>query len=352
MSKVTYLLGAGASYGSRDNSKIIRGVPVISEFSNAIQELIDRMGKSPNMFEYSNSPLTETEYKELKSWFKALKRICDDYPTVDTYAKQLFITNEDASPEYFPIKTYEDLKRILSVFLLMIQDVKKRDIRYDGFIASVIKEGRVFPSMTILSWNYDAQFEMAFSGYAKNGKYIPFLWEELNTKNKTYKVCCENENPFSMIKLNGTAFFTTGDTVHNNSGNTIEQIADVYFGGDNTNWMKKSIEFIKHPYNTSLSYVWEAENRQEIISEAKKKIVDTKDLIVIGYSFPYVNSEIDEELFNAMPKLRNIYIQDPKSKEIHERVEVLLSKQPRRVRYTIHEMPESKTQFYIPGGFE
>ena len=62
--------------------------------------------------------------------------------------------------------------------------------------------------MTILSWNYDAQFELSYSGYSTESRYIPFLWKELNVLNKTY---ASNFNPnadFAMIKLNGTAFFS------------------------------------------------------------------------------------------------------------------------------------------------
>lgn len=37
MNKITYILGAGASYGERDKEgEIKRGVPIISEFSIAI----------------------------------------------------------------------------------------------------------------------------------------------------------------------------------------------------------------------------------------------------------------------------------------------------------------------------
>ena len=63
MSKVIYLLGAGASYGSRgvlphfsvpfmssDNMRppkgIIRGLPILSEFPQAVAQMQDEVGKN------------------------------------------------------------------------------------------------------------------------------------------------------------------------------------------------------------------------------------------------------------------------------------------------------------------
>lgn len=44
MNKITYLLGAGASFGKRDaNGNIIRGVPIISEIGNAITQIRDKI---------------------------------------------------------------------------------------------------------------------------------------------------------------------------------------------------------------------------------------------------------------------------------------------------------------------
>lgn len=76
------------------------------------------------------------------------------------------------------------------------------------FGASVIGDNGKLPQMTILSWNYDVQLELSYSGYFTESRYIPFLWKELNVLNMTY---ASNFNPnadFAMIKLNGTAFFS------------------------------------------------------------------------------------------------------------------------------------------------
>lgn len=45
MNKVIYLLGAGASYGSREKGteKIERGVPLVNELSSTIDQLCDEL---------------------------------------------------------------------------------------------------------------------------------------------------------------------------------------------------------------------------------------------------------------------------------------------------------------------
>ena len=71
-------------------------------------------------------------------------------------------------------------------------------------------------------------------------------------------------------------------------------------------------------------------------------------LVIIGYSFPYVNRAIDRDIFASMQRLKTIYIQDKEgvSKEIKERVENIFE-------YIQRDKPsivikEDISQFYIP----
>src|SRR5208283_5842213 len=38
---------------------------------------------------------------------------------------------------------------------------------------------------------------------------------------------------------------------------------------------------------------------------------ETTSAVIIGYSFPYFNREIDKEIFNNLPKLQRVYLQYP-----------------------------------------
>ena len=146
MSRVTYLLGAGASYGERGPhgmNFVKRGIPVVNEMVAGIDYVISNLGSRPQ------SKAIDTIIIHMRE----LKQHCAEYPTIDTYAKMLFTTNRK--------NEYERLKRQLSVYFLLVQHPSRRDIRYDGFIASLIDEttGKL-PNINVLSWNYDAHFEM------------------------------------------------------------------------------------------------------------------------------------------------------------------------------------------------
>ena len=217
MSRVTYILGAGASYGERKKDKdgnvigFTRGLPIVNELETALQFLRDGEPTTSVRFPVEEAKkwgVSLEDYKNVCHKLSLLKQACASYPTIDTLAKQLFVTGRsfDASPK--DQISYDDLKRYLTTALLMLQDEKKRDLRYDGFIASLIDKNRNFPNMTILSWNYDVQFEMAYSGYFTDYRYIPSLWKALNVYNKKYPTEFNVDAPFAMVKLNGTALFT------------------------------------------------------------------------------------------------------------------------------------------------
>jgi hypothetical protein len=68
-----------------------------------------------------------------------------------------------------------------------------------------------------------------------------------------------------------------------------------------------------------ISFAWEKEFESKRdyyfanskLEYAKALARGTDILIVIGYSFPYFNREVDKEIFAEMPTLKKIYFQDP-----------------------------------------
>lgn len=358
MSKVTYLLGAGASRGERavdDRGKkyFLRGLPVLSEMESAIDSLMpkDAMGH----IQISKAIAEEYGVKDehqLAYLFRLLlqlKEMCASYPTIDTLARQLYVTKGSYMTGYKNAFNYEDLKYVLTLALLMLQSHQQRDLRYDGFIASVIKDDKQLPPMTILSWNYDAQFELAYSGYSSD-RYISHVWQELNVLNKTYPTGFDVKKPFAMVKLNGTAFFK--DITHPVviQGENVGGLRDCFFG--------EAVPKNKYQYGTeyanargalftTLSYAWEPSKDGLFQQQIMKRIYDTETLIVIGYSFPYVNSDMDSFILQNMPGLRNVYIQDPNYEEVKERIETMIPNKPIKVKFE----QRSNQQFFIPKEF-
>lgn len=330
MSKITYLFGAGASYGERgENGVILKGVPIISEFNKAISLI-----RTSLINEY-NSPSTKegktreciTRINEELTW---LFDRCKEYPTIDTYAKILFVTQRNID--------YERLKRILSLFLTLEQLSTPHDLRYDGFIASLIDNTKKLPPIDILTWNYDFQFEIAYSDYSDSGKYIANLWKELNVLSKTIDTGEKDKNQFSIIKLNGTALFIDRD-----DGKTI---IDILNGGYKRNAaLIKASEILEYNniFQNSLSYSWE--RNDYFIKRIADRVQDTTSLVVIGYSFPYVNRDVDREIIQSMKNLKKVYIQDPLADEIKESVQAVLLGNIKEIEIISQK---NTRQFFIP----
>ncbi|MDD4000992.1 MAG: hypothetical protein PHX62_08915 [Bacilli bacterium] len=315
MNKIVYMLGAGASYGTREKNtdgsdvmgKVIRGVPIVSEISKSIDNLIIKIDKN-SLENENNTSADEQQKNELKQLLLWLKYVCDKNPTIDTYAKCLYISKKTTE--------YAKLKLALSIFLILSQNPHKRDLRYDGFIASLIKEDMTFPNdISILSWNYDCQLEFAFADYLKaSDRYLHNIWNKLNLSNKTipYK---NNNTGFSVIKLNGTAsFFDNNDT-----------IIDLYFALRMQGILSRLSVLLSGKIDSlksTLSFAWEKDS--EYLLSIKNKIKDAQILVVIGYSFPYFNREVDRELIQSMTSLEKIYIQDPRAEDVKESFEATL----------------------------
>lgn len=354
MSRVTYLLGAGASYGQRGTSSsgnklFLRGLPVINELEEAIHVIIPRNqygAYDTDGSQAGNAGVDEDAYVELVNALIDLKEMCASYPTIDTLARQLYVTHGHYKTESGRRISYEDLKRYLAVALLMFQNHKSRDLRYDAFLASIIDDNGKLPPMTILSWNYDAQFELAYSGYSTVSRYIPFLWKKLNVLNKTY---ASNFNPnadFAMIKLNGTAFFS--DMRHKDEifGSNEAGIRDCFFGGEQKTMVQCSADYMSSICHNRLSYAWEKDGYEKMKGDIVKRIIDTEELVVIGYSFPYVNNSVDTFIVENMRNLQKVIIQDPNPDAIKERISTMTNS-----IYMVEYLPKQWKQFYISQRF-
>ena len=100
-------------------------------------------------------------------------------------------------------------------------------------------------------------------------------------------------------------------------------------------------------YHNTLSYSWEKSNKVDIELAIKDRVYDTEDLIIIGYSFPYVNDKIDRNTILNMPSLKRVYIQDPHFEDIKERIESMLHENQK-----VEFIKKGLKQFYIPNSFE
>ena len=313
--KITYLLGAGASCNA---------LPLLGEMRSS-------MRKQKILLEED----LDNEYADrLAKDIEWILEESDIYFTVDTLAKKYYVQNQFAK--------LKRLKRYLSAFFLLEQ-LRKRtkeepkrtnvDLRYINFLASTTIEDnflretiRISPDIRILNWNYDIQFELAFRQFLIDSKHAHL--DEVTKENlpcypfsEIYKA--PDEEPLKstqMIHLNGIAGsfglekrkrilqFVELDSVF--SKGSIEIILDTAI----RELYEKECNF-----DESFVYAWEyATNSIAAVNLAKTFLEDTDILVIIGYSFPFFNREIDRDLVSSFLavdksklKERSIYYQDP-----------------------------------------
>ena len=317
MSKIVYLFGAGASFGVRSEKNkdiILEGLPIVTEFPKQIDRLISKI-ESEDTEALSQHKATPEQKSRLVSELKWLKESSENHQTVDTYAKKLWVSERGHK--------YVTLKAAICAFLTLEQLFNKPDSRYDAFFANIIGStiNELPKDVSILSWNYDCQFEKAFSNYFSNSS-LNFLWEHLNIKGKTTSVRTNNNAGFSITKLNGTAISFREEMMEtlffdpHFGRQGMSEISYVYsvqlFGGDNV--------------RNALSFAWEGSN-PNFYKEINEKIIDAEVLVIIGYSFPFFNREVDRNIIRNMTNLKKVYIQDPFCEDVKESFEAVLSEE-------------------------
>jgi len=315
MNKITYMFGAGASVGA---------LPIVKDIPDRLHKLIDKISNpdmklSDETIDYPaiKAPKKFCEYqKELIESLSWLKDNTDLHTSIDTYAKKLWIKKQN--------EELRKLKITLSIFFVLEQLTNRPDKRYDSFYASIITSLYKFPEhIKILSWNYDYQFELSYTSYSEKPT-IQQNQEILNIHSKNWYRDFFDNTGFAVYKLNGTTGFTAlkSDDSYNYMNeykgyldkNMLQEVVNNYAISTYTDFIVPT-----------LSFAWENEIKE--VKILKNAMIDTKDtrvLVVIGYSFPFFNRDVDRLILKNMKDLKKIYIQDPNADNIKERIDATL----------------------------
>jgi len=311
MDKITFLFGAGASANA---------LPIVSEIPDRLKFLIDKLDSSILQLDEKTTfdgldtlePKSKKEYQlmligDLFWILEESKR----HSSIDTFAKKLTIKH-----------MYSELERLkiaLSIFFIFEQTQKLVDNRYDTFFASIIDNSHTFPeNIRILSWNYDYQFELAYSEYSGK-KNISENQTKLNIHQKKGMNLAYNHG-FRIYKLNGTTEIFSQN--YYRQYNFIDEICSEI--------TLKTIEDIVRNYaaiitsknlQSTLSFAWEPEEKvgKSFLESTIDDVKDTIALVVIGYSFPFFNREVDRRIIGAMNQLKRVYFQAPDAEVLKER---------------------------------
>jgi hypothetical protein len=321
MANVTYLLGAGASYGAvavnRNISKrldlYIQNGPLENYNQNrlnadlVINQNIDKLITAREHVSEDYSEFLIPFFEDLKWLYNKTKH----RKSVDEFAKVLYHNEQTRDLKKF--------KYLLSAFITMEQIINPPDNRYSSFLSKVKSEPH-YNNISVLTWNYDFQFELAnreFSG--EDNLYYSSRDLGLVSKNivKNYS------KGFSLVKLNGTAGlnargYRNGYITDEVSDKSIYTLFDDILKG-----YYDALKDDKCKLEPTLSFAWEEDSNEpnSLVEFARKKLESSDHIVVIGYSFPEFNAKIDQRLFGGIDYTRkNLIVQDPSANLVIDRL--------------------------------
>jgi len=314
MANITYFLGAGASY---------EYVPIVQTISTKIDEVRNKIaGRTFGGRNIFIPPTLDVDFakKELLKSLEWLAKEASNHNTIDTYAKKLFLLGDK--------KKLNELKATLTICFYFWQffDVPAEraptpnvDPRYISLMSSFLQKDAkgniVLPSnVNFITWNYDLQLELTLKYFDEftdsimgiQRKFKSYPNEDLEKYSSAPKI----------IHLNGIAGLYT-------SGNFTGISMDNLKPGKNDYWDTVVIEMLllydllvlrkQVGNNHVFTFAWEGQPVSTLGIQSAIDIMEQTDyLVVIGYSFPVFNREIDRRLFSnkAVNKFGKVYYQD------------------------------------------
>ena len=340
MSKVVYLLGAGASYGKRidpeeltadDVSLIEEGLPIVNEINGEITNVInwiyatELLEKSYSFKDKECS--AEVLRDELVAGFEWMQDKSTQHATIDTFAKKLYLKGDDE---------YGRLKFFLSSFFIVEQHIHPYDKRYDAFLASILNSDMNIPDdIFVMTWNYDVQLDIAYRDYQECGlpMCVPPETGDVNKKARVFKIN-GSANYYCRNKIDSCIYLKGDDSV----------LLDIILS-------QLSLTTKRGKYSdgtTDLLFAWEKNKFDELSNLLYDKISDARVLVIIGYTFPFFNREVDREILGKMSILEKIYIQDPKADKIMVSLKSILPEEKYKSLVSTEDLIFETSNFFLP----
>ncbi len=360
---ITYLLGAGASANA---------IPVVEKSNYRIELFLHILNQDLEKYSLSEK-LRKKGAQKHESFLNIYKKI-KFHLSYDTYAKKLWL--KGLEKELLELKEfmsfyyyYEHLPNkfraryvdnfILENYKLNGEQIKKeyfdicrdqQDKRYDAFFAGIadkkcVETVFIPDNINIVTWNYDLQMEMALSSYDTG--FIDCSFDPYKLKRDEINSPLQRK----IVKLNGSCGYKiqTIDGIHYNleryfKGFNIDSCEDLYkiMVGD---WELD----IETNYHTNINFSWE-ENKysNQNLGVARTIFSKTDGLVVVGYSFPLFNREVDKKLFSELNIASNskIYVQtlsEDEFKRIKSRIKGIMNIDDKNIEFI-----EDKNQFFVP----
>lgn len=325
MAKIAYYLGAGASYNScpilENQAEMMIKVAVfeIREYTSKSNGSGGFISSTFNFNSEEKNSLSKDNQLQILWHIGYFGNKAKEYNTIDTYARKLFLNDE--------ITELNLLKMSVSVFFDLwenfyesryenLSDFKyqKIDNRYKSIFSILLNKNdgiKLNNNFKFISWNYDLQIESAFKMFLKNEEENDF--NKINEHFK-FKEIQDNSEVNDLFHLNGHRGFFTDRTNKEDEKEFIIKISNKFEEyWNNIKWLFDSTERGSANFNNFIKYAWEHNLNDNFFKKITKVMSDTEILIIIGYSFPAFNREIDQYLFSKIlpSKIKKIIYQDP-----------------------------------------
>ncbi len=326
--QILYFLGAGAS---------VPTIPIVNDLSSGLIVFSERLKAFGNTIitQYTTSNLhqVETLLNELYEDTIWLSNLCESHMSVDTVAKKLITKGED--------KNLNKLKRVLAYYFSYLQFTSRVNSRYDAFIAGIFNHKKQsFPeNLKIISWNYDIEFELAFSDYFSNENYDQ-ICTKINLLPST--IITPRLQDFFLYKINGSATFK--DRLYKSSAPLFPYVKTSI---PEQEVMRQIVSFLSERYSNQITFAFEKEDNDPNLTSLQESIRLCETLVIVGYSFPYFNRTTDKMILGNL-NLKNVYIQTLENsyasvKDSFKAVAPLVKENS-----IFHINADSKIPFYIP----
>ncbi len=340
--KTTYFFGAGAS------ANVIPTMIGIEKGLKSVSGVLEQLINAQTKEGWDTRIVENIEIlKSLKIEFDEIINQLKWHQTIDTVARKYYLQSN--------WEKYNKLKIVLSTFFAFVQLVEllengnirdlrlaqanslniQIDKRYDSLFSNILQKQNnsieALDNISIITWNYDLQIELALRNFFPYEPSITELKKRFSILNG-FNINQTEEfdfNKFSVIKLNGDAYFE-GDGIGNDfysrlfeKLSSFGKVTADYFFAEISEILKK-IDFNnigKEETGLSVlrnfSYSWELDfdnqvsfNKRKLIDNAKVLLENTEKLIIVGYSFPDANVSIDREIFKNS-YFKEVVMQNP-----------------------------------------
>ena len=224
----------------------------------------------------------------------------------------------------------------MCTFFIIEQTIHPSDKRYDAFFANVLNEyGDMPDNIYIMTWNYDCQLNLVMREYAN---YLLYVYEPSDAMSHLDKA--------KVFKINGSASYHNAGILVPQNLTVKEKISLIQ------RIFRQYVIVAKHAFQSDgslyLHFAWEKNVFENEKSHLFSHIQYAEALVVIGYTFPFFNRNIDRQIFSNMPNLKNIYIQDPNAESIKEFTGSVLTEEQRNTLLPVIKTIKNVSNFFLP----